>query len=348
MAEQHDRSRRPSWFPIGFGLALGALLAALLVRSVLRISGLLTLVALALFLAISLEPVVTWLTRRGVRRFWAVTALVLVLLAAMAGFVALVIPPLSAEVSALSTAIPDWLQQLHDHQSALGRLEDHYHLIDRAKQALSGGNATTVLNGVLGAGRLVLNALTAVVVVTTLTLYFLAGLPAIKSYGYRFVPASRRERVVDLVEEVVVRTGRFMLANLATSGIAGLATFGWLEGWGVPYPALLGVFVALMDLVPVVGSTIGGVVVSLVALVVSFPVALATAAFYIVFRLAEDYLIMPRAMKYAVAVHPVVTVLAVLAGGALLGLVGALVAVPVAVAVGLVLDEVVFPRLERR
>ncbi|MGF1431265.1 AI-2E family transporter [Kitasatospora sp. LaBMicrA B282] len=342
------RGRPRSWFPIGFGLALGAMLAYLLVREVLRLSSLLTLVTLALFLAISLEPVITWLIRRGLRRGWAVAALVLLLLGLVAGFTALVVPPLSHEISALAKAIPNWLQQLHNHQSTLGRLEDHYHLIARARQALSGGNAATLASDVLGAGRLVLNALTAVVVVTMLTLYFLAGMPTIKAYGYRFVPASRREQVVALVEEILTRTGRFMLANLATSGIAGLATFCWLEIWGVPYPALLGVFVALMDLVPVVGSTIGGVVVSLVALVVSFPVALGTAAFYVVFRLAEDYLILPRAMKYAVSVHPVVTVLAVLAGGALLGLVGALVAVPVAVALGLLLDEVVFPRLERR
>jgi predicted PurR-regulated permease PerM len=108
------------------------------------------------------------------------------------------------------------------------------------------------------------------------------------------------------------------------------------------------VFVAVLDLVPVVGSTIGGIIVSLVALVVSFPVALATAAFYVVFRLAEDYLIVPRAMKFAVAVHPLVTILAVLAGGALMGVVGALIAIPVAVAVGMFLDEGVFPRVDAR
>jgi predicted PurR-regulated permease PerM len=139
-----------------------------------------------------------------------------------------------------------------------------------------------------------------------------------------------------------------MLANVATSGIAGLATLIWLEIWGVPYPAALGGFVAVMDMIPVIGSTIGGIVVSFVALVVSFPVALATAAFYVVFRLAEDYLIVPRAMKYAVAVHPLVTILAILAGGALLGVVGALIAIPVAVAVGLLLDEAVFPRIAAR
>ncbi|GAA4838418.1 AI-2E family transporter [Kitasatospora terrestris] len=89
-----------------------------------------------------------------------------------------------------------------------------------------------------------------------------------------------------------------------------------------------------------------GIVVSLVALAVSWPVALATAGFYIGFRLLEDYLIMPRTMKFAVDVHPFVTIVAVLIGGALLGIVGALVAVPAAVALGLLLDEFVFPHLD--
>jgi predicted PurR-regulated permease PerM len=89
-------------------------------------------------------------------------------------------------------------------------------------------------------------------------------------------------------------------------------------------------------------------VVSLVALVVSFPVAVATAVFYIVFRVAEDYLIVPRAMKFAVEVHPLVTILAVIAGGALMGVIGALIAIPVAVAVGLFLDEAVFPGIAAR
>jgi predicted PurR-regulated permease PerM len=186
------------------------------------------------------------------------------------------------------------------------------------------------------------------VLVTVLTLYFLAGLPALIGFVLRFVPGSRRPQAAELTEEILSRTGRFMLANVATSVIAGLATVIWLVVWGVPYPWALGVFVGLMDLVPVVGSTIGGIVVSLVALVVSLPVAVATAVFYIVFRVAEDYLIVPRAMKFAVAVHPLVTILAVLAGGALLGLVGALVAIPAAVAVGLVLDQAVFPGIAER
>ena len=114
----------------------------------------------------------------------------------------------------------------------------------------------------------------------------------------------------------------------------------------MPYPVLLGLLVALLDLIPMIGSTIGGAIVTLVALTVSLPVAVATLAFYIGYRLAEDYLIVPRIMGRTVAVPAVVTVVAVLLGGALMGLIGALVAIPAAAALRLLLQEVTFRRLD--
>jgi predicted PurR-regulated permease PerM len=332
---------------VGFATGLGAVLAWLLVRTVLRISELLTLLLLSAFIAVSLEPVVAWLCRRGLRRGWSVAAVVAAFAGVLAGFVALVIPPVTAAVNALSDAVPRWRRELRDHHSTLGRLEDHYHLIEKAQSRLgSGGGASQVAGGVLGAGQMVLNVVTSMVVVVTVTLYMMAALPTIKRFCYRFVPGTRRERVMAVTETILSRVGRFMLGNIVTSVVAGLATFVWCAAIGVPYPAALGFFVALMDMVPVIGSTVGGVVVSLVALSVSLPVAMATAVFYVGFRLAEDYLIMPRAMKFAVNVHPVVTVVAVLAGGSLLGVIGGLVAIPAAVALGIVLDEFVFPRTD--
>ncbi|MFJ9567526.1 AI-2E family transporter [Streptomyces fuscichromogenes] len=333
---------------MGFALGLGASLAWLVVQTVLRVGSMLTLLLLAVFIAISLEPLVVWFTRRGLRRGWSVAIVLTGFLVVLGGFLALVIPPVTTEVSALIDAVPGWLQQVHDHHSAIGRLEDRYHLVEKGKQQIgSGGGASGLAGGVLGAGRLVLTTLTSAVIVITVTLYCMAALPAMKQFCLRFVAVSHRERVEGLAEEIMSRIGKFMLGNLVTSGIAGVATFGWCAATGVPYAAALGIFTALMDMIPIVGSTLAGIVVSLVALSVSLPVAIATAVFYVVFRVAEDYLIVPKAMKFAVDVHPLVTVVAVLVGGALLGIIGALVAIPAAVAAGLVLDEYVFPRKER-
>ncbi|MEW1776877.1 AI-2E family transporter [Streptomyces sp. NPDC086777] len=341
-------ARTRSWVTVGFGLGLGASLAWLAVQTVMRVSSMLTLLMLAVFIAISLEPIVAWFTRRGLRRGWAVAIVLTGFVVVLGGFLALVIPPVTKEITALVNAVPGWLKQLHDHQSTIGHLEDRFHLVEKGKEQIgTGGGASGLAGGILGAGQKVLSTVASTAIVITVTLYCMAALPAIKEFCYRFVAASRRERVEGVAEEIMNRIGKFMLGNLVTSGIAGVATFGWCAATGVPYAAALGVFTALMDLIPIVGSTLAGIVVSLVALSVSLPIAIATAVFYVVFRVAEDYLIVPRAMKFAVDVHPLVTVLAVLVGGALLGVIGALVAIPAAVAVGLVLDEYVFPKKER-
>ncbi|MEU4347597.1 AI-2E family transporter [Streptomyces sp. NPDC023838] len=335
-----------SWFAVGFSLGLGATLAWLTVQTVLEVGSLLTLLLLAVFLALALEPVVVWLTGHRMRRGWAVAVVLVLLLALFAGFLALVVPPAADEINALVKAVPGWLRDLHDHNSTLGRFEDRYHLVEKAKQQFSSGGAAGLAGGLLGAGKFVVGAVTSAAIVIVVTVYVMAFLPGLKRFCLRFVAASKRPHTQEVTEEVLNRVGRYMLGNIATSVIAGAATFVWCAVLGVPYPAALGVFIALMDLIPIVGSTIGGLVVSLVALSVSFPVALATAGFYVGFRLAEDYLIVPRVMKFAVDVHPLVTVVGVLIGGALLGVIGALVAIPAAVAIGIVLDEHVFSRTD--
>jgi len=340
-------AERRSWLQVGFGLGVGLLLAYALAEAILRSAQVLTLVLLALFIAISLEPMVVTLMKLRLRRGLAVTV-VLVGFATMLGvFVALVIPPVSNEITALSKAIPVWLQELHDHHSRLGQLEDRYHLVDKAKTQFSSGNVgSTVASGVLGAGRMILGVLSGFLIVTTLTIYFLIGMPAIRDFGLRFVASERRDGVEHLADKILLQVGRYMLGNLATSVLAGAATWIWCWAAGVPYAAMLGFFVAIMDLVPMVGSLVGGIVVSLVALSVSMPVAIATCLFYTFFRFMEDHLIMPLTMKYTVRMHPVATMIAVLLGGTLLGIIGALVAVPAATAIGLILDDVVFPKKE--
>jgi predicted PurR-regulated permease PerM len=153
--------------------------------------------------------------------------------------------------------------------------------------------------------------------------------------------------VILISEDIFTKVGGFVLGNIITSLIAGAGTYIWLLIFGIPYPIVLALFIALVDLIPVIGSTIGGVIVSLIALTVSLPVAIATVVFYIAYRQAEDYFLVPRIMGRAVEVPAVVTVLATLIGGALLGIIGALIAIPAAAAIRLLLNEIVFPRLDR-
>jgi predicted PurR-regulated permease PerM len=341
------RFNRGSPFYIGMTGAAGVAVTYGLLQILLNARSVLVLTGLALFLAIGLDPAVGWLTRRRVPRWAAVTLIVLSLLGTVVGFFALAIPPLAEQGGQLVDNLPGYMQNLQDHNSLAGRLNDRFHKQQRLTDfANGGGSGFSLVGGVLGAGKLVLSAVSSTLFVLVLTVYFLIDMDRIKSTFYRCIPKKRRERAILISEDILGKVGAYVLGNLFTSLIAGLGTLVWLEIFGVPYPELLGLFVALMDLVPVIGSTIGGIVVSLVALTVSLPVALATLAFYIVYRLAEDYLLVPRVMGRAVEVPGVVTVVAVTLGGALLGIVGALVAIPIAAGLRLILLEVTFPRLE--
>ena len=204
-----------------------------------------------------------------------------------------------------------------------------------------------MVNGLLGAGQVVFSALTSVLIVIVLTVYFVADLPRIRATLYRLIPHSRRPRAILLGDEIFAKVGGYVLGNLLVSLITGVITFAFLVIVGLPYPLLLSTLVAILDLVPVIGSTIAGVVVCLVAFSVSLPVCLTTIGFFLIYRLGEDYLLVPKIIGQAVEVPALVTVVAVLLGGALLGIVGALVAIPAAAALLLLAREVLFPRLDR-
>jgi predicted PurR-regulated permease PerM len=336
---------RRSPFFVGMAAAAGVAVTYGLVELLIRARSVLVLIGLALFIAAGLDPAVSWLTRRRLPRPAAVLVILLAVAGVVAAFVAAAIPPLTAQTSALVHQLPHYMTTLQNHNSTLGRLNTRFHVQHRLSTLLS-SKGTALVGGVLGAGALVLSAASSMLVVIVLVVYFLAAMPRIKLFAYRLAPQSRRARVILIGDEIFDKVGGYMLGNFLTSLIAGVGTYAWLLAFGVPYPLLLSLTVALLDLIPVIGSTIGGAAVSLVALTVSLPVAIATLGFYIAYRLAEDYLIVPRVMGRAVEVPAVVTVVAVLLGGALMGLIGALVAIPAAAALRLLLREVTFRRLD--
>ena len=337
---------RRSPFMIGLYGALGVAVAYGLLELFVRARSVLILIFLAFFIAAGLDPIVGWLVRHRMPRWAAVLIVVVGGLAVMGGFLAAAIPPMASEATALAHQIPHYLHDLQDRNSQLGKLNIKYHVQDRLTKLLTSGSGSLV-GGVIGAGALVIGTVSEILAIGVLSVYFLAGLPQIKLLTYRLVPHSRRPRAILIGDEIFAKVGGYMLGSFITAVIAGLGTYLWLLAWGVPYPLLLGTFVALLDLIPVIGSTVGGIVVSLVALTVSLPVALATLGFYIVYRLAEDYLIVPRIQGRTVELPALASLVAVLIGGVLLGIVGVLVAIPVAAAIRLLLREVAFPRLDK-
>jgi predicted PurR-regulated permease PerM len=331
-------------FMVGLMGAAGVAVTYALCRAIVSAASILALIGLSLFLAIGLEPLVAFMTRRRVHRGLAVAVVALVVVGVVGGFLAAAIPPLVTQIEAFIRELPTYAAQMKDHSTTLGRMELRFHLEQHLSDFVNGSSITT---GILSAGQLVLTTTASTTSVLVLTIYLLFDLPRIRRLAYRMVPSTRRPRVILIGDEVLAKVGRYVLGNMVTSLIAGAGTFVWLLAFHVPYPVVLAAMVALFDLIPVVGSTIAGVIVSLIAVSVSVPVAIATAVFYVAYRLLEDYLIVPRVIGRAVHVSGTATIIAVLIGAAVLGLLGALVAIPVAAAIDVVLRETVFPRLDR-
>ncbi|GAB0101346.1 AI-2E family transporter [Nocardia sp. JMUB6875] len=341
------RFDRRSPFMIGMAGAAGVAVTFGAIQAVLAVGQVLVLITIALFLAIGLEPAVSWLVRPWFPRWAAVTAVAVVAMGLFAGFLAAAIPPLVTQGGALVHNAPDYVSHLSQRYPLIGMLNTRFHLQDRLQQGL-GSDPAGLIGGVLGAGRLVFSIVSDTVIVAVLTCYFMANFPQVRTYFYRLFPRSRRPRAILIGDEIFVKVGGYILGNLVISVITAVLTFVWLSIFGVPYPLLLAVLVAILDLLPVVGSSIAGIIVALVALTVSLPITVATVSFFIALRLVEDYLLVPRIIGRTVQVPAIVTVVSVLIGAALLGIVGALLAIPVAAALLLIIRETVLPSLDER
>jgi predicted PurR-regulated permease PerM len=336
---------RRSPFVIGMVGAAGVALTYGLIQLMLAAANVLILIGLSLFLAVGLEPAVTWLTRRRLPRGAAVAVVAVAIIGCVGGFLAVAIPVLGGQMRTFMRNAPAYVQQMTANSGLLQDLDSRFHLQEKVRQIVNGDSSLN--SGLLNAGQAVLTGTIATLTVLVVTLYLLIDLPSIRRHLYRLTPASRRARVILIGDEVSAKVGRYVLGNLATSVIAGVLTLAWLLAWGVPYPWVLTIMVAILDLVPVVGFIVAGVVISLIALTVSAPVGIATVVFLVAYKLAEDYLIVPRVIGRVVDIPASVTVLAVLVGGATLGLLGALVAIPAAAAIDILLRETAYPRLDR-
>jgi predicted PurR-regulated permease PerM len=338
-------------FYIGFFFALGALIAYEVIRLIGSLSGMLTLVVTAAFLAIGLDPVVRFLQRRGLKRGLAVSVVFIGVLLVFAGIVAAVVPTVITQGSELTQQLPDTVNNLQRSRT-VRKLDADYGVITNLSNQLrdrvsDGDTIMSLFGGVLGAGRAVLSGVTSTLTVLILTLYFLASLNKIAEAGYRLVPRSRRERVRSLGDEILRRIGGYVAGQILVASINAVCSFVFMTALGIPYALVLAVVVGILGLIPLVGATLGAIIVVLVALFQAWTTGVIVAIYYLVYQQIENYLIVPRIMSRTVAVPGAVALIAALAGGTLLGVLGALIAIPIAAALLLVVQEVVVPRQER-
>ncbi|GLW12754.1 AI-2E family transporter [Microtetraspora sp. NBRC 13810] len=334
-------------FVFGFTAALGVLTAWLLAQALAGTASALILIVVSLFLAVGLNPAVEWLERRNLSRGAAIAVVFAAMIVFFVVFGVSIAPALTDQTSEFFSRLPAYLTELQNHPQ-IRELDRQYQLLDRAQQYLTSGDlGRQAFGGLLGVAGVVISAVFSALTVLILTLYFLASLRSLTRLGYRLLPRSRRRRVQLLGDEILRRVGGYVAGNLLISLIAGVTTFLFLSIAGVPYALALSIIVAITDLIPLVGAVIGAAVATMVGFFVSLPVGIACLVFFVVYQQIENYLIAPRVMKTSIDVPAAATIVAALIGGALLGIVGALLAIPVAAALQLILVEVVLPRQER-
>lgn len=339
---------RHSPFYIGFIGATGVVAAITLWRALGEITTTLTLLTVAFFLTLALNPIVDWLSRTYMRRSFAVGLVFTLFLVAFVALGFLVIPPVIQEGTELVSRVPVYVQQLL-RTEWVRELDQDNQLSNRVQAEVTRRLTDEafigqVLGGILGAGRVVVSGVFQTITVLILTLYFLAALPKMKHAAYAMVPASRRPRVMSLGEEMMRRVGSYAIGQVFIASINAILSWFMMRLLGIPYAAVLAVSVGLLGLIPMVGASIGAGLVCLVAFFYEPKLAIVFAVYYLIYQQVENYLVAPRVMQRTVSVPGAVTIVAALIGGTLLGVLGALLAIPVAAGLLLLYEEVLVPR----
>ncbi|MBF4462729.1 MULTISPECIES: AI-2E family transporter [unclassified Rathayibacter] len=342
-------------FRIGLFGGLGVLVALVIGGLVVELSTVLTYIFVAMFFALGLDPLVSWLESKRLPRPLAITAVFAAVVLLFAGLLIYIIPILVEQLTLFVTSAPQIVNDVATQRWVLN-LEQQLRGVVDIDQLISSvqgfigdpNNLLSLGGGLLAVGTGIASGVTGSIIVLILMLYFLASLRSMKAAAYRFAPASHRAKAHEVGDEITGAVGRYVVGQVSLAGVNGVLSFILLLSIGGPVPALLACVAFLGSLIPLVGTLSGAVIISLACLLASPPTALVAAIYYLVYMQVEAYVLSPRIMNRAVAVPGAVVVIAAVAGGTIAGVLGALVAIPVAASVIIVVQKVVFPRQDAK
>jgi len=352
-------------FRVALLATLGVGVGLLLIGSVQNLSTILLYVGTALFLSLGLDPVVSFLERRGLPRWAAVLVTILAVLGVFAGIIFMVVPIIVSQIAQLVTQIEQllqpgrWNEIVTDVQTWVSqtlpwlKIDEVWAGIQHWFSTLDVGSISTMIgNSLLTIGGAVAAGLGGAFIVLILTIYFTASTPSLKSAVYQLVPASKRARFIELAEKITDSVGYYVMGQVSLGVINGVLSAIFLSIINAPFPAVLAVIAFFFSLIPLVGTLTGSTIIVLTCLIPGLGTPtwaiVAAAIYYLVYMQIEAYVISPRIMNRAVSVPGSVVVISALAGGALLNLLGALIAIPVAASILIIYREVIIPRQNER
>mgnify|MGYP003116888421 FL=1 len=343
-------------FRLGVLGGLGVLVAVAIGQTVISLATILTYVGAALFLALGLDPVVTWLENKKFPRWTAILTVLVGVLGVFTGLIFAIVPVIAEQVSNAVKATPRLVTAFFDGtvresvEAAFPWL-DVQDLLDGFNSWVAELDFTTIGGGFFAVGIGIATGITGAIIVLILTIYFVSSLNNIKSGIYQLVPSTKRAKFIDLAEQVSAAVGRYVIGQGSLALVNGVLSFIVLTlifpafELPVKYSALLAFIAFLGSLIPLVGTLSGSVVITLLVLLFNgSPSVIAVGIYYLIYMQVEAYVLNPRIMNKAVKIPGALVVIAALAGGTLLGILGALVAIPVAAAILIIVQQVIVPR----
>jgi predicted PurR-regulated permease PerM len=340
-------------FVFGFLVTLGGLAAIVLGLAVTSLSTVLIYIALALFAALGLDPAVRFLEKRGLSRSISVVVVILSLIVVVALILWMVLPIVIEQIASFVRSVPAMIQDF-TRSDVYATLEKQFGdqfedlVADIQKFLTDPGNIATIGGGALKIGAGIATGISGAIVVLVLTLYFVATLPTIKSGLLRLVPARDRSRAGDITDQITDSVGGYVMGMVVLAFFNALLAFLLYLFLGLPFPPLMATVAFCITLIPLVGSVMFWIIGSGLALFTNPLAALIFAIVYLVYMQVEAYVITPRVMNRAISIPGSLVVIGALAGGTLLGLLGALVAVPVAASILIIVNQVWVPRQDAR
>jgi predicted PurR-regulated permease PerM len=347
-------------FRVGLLGGLGVLVALLIGGAISALATIITYIGAALFLALGLDPIVSWLESRKWPRWAAILTVLAGVLGIITGLIFALVPVIVEQVTRLFVQVSDVLMQAESLDDLLDPLQAFVPIeIFNIRTAADGviafvgdpANLAEIGGGVLGVGLGIASGLFGGLVILILTLYFVASLGRIKVAAYRLVPASRRTAFIGIAEQVASAVGRYVVGQGSLALVNGILSFIYLSVIGAEYPALFAFVAFLFSLVPLVGTLSGSVLIvstQFIANPESITTVVAAGIYYLIYMQVEAYVLSPNIMNRAVKIPGSVVVIAALVGGTLLGVLGALIAIPVAASILIIIDQVVVPRQEHQ
>jgi predicted PurR-regulated permease PerM len=329
-------------------VAAGVLLGlAAAVKFLLLAQAGLTLIAIALFLAVALNPAVEFVQRRGLGRVWSVAVVYSLALALSCCLGLVLVPPLVEQVTRLVDALPGLVADLTRGQGPLGFLETKYHVVEQVSTATANLGAGSVLgdaSSALTAVEDVATTLAGLLIIAVLTFFMLLEGPRWRRQAVELAPDRTRLAVERVGSGVYRAIGGFVTGNLLASLLAGSVATAIMLLTGVPYAIPLGLFVAIIELVPYVGPVAATVLVSGVALTQGTATALVVFVLLLVYHLIEGHTLRPLIYGRALQLSPLTVLVAIVVGTEIAGILGALAAIPIAGSIRVIVVELLRQR----